>query len=348
MMRDFIDINEIPEYIFNWDKKYMNVPVSGVRIATEFRTMGTPPLIDPRGFNVRISLDNLLLLIGCTSIVNGVIDDEIWYGVNNNGEYVPITKKMKVRIMVTKLMAGKKYYYCAPNFSFKSPEFDGEYIYLGKSNINIIHAYYDRSRDIHLFIDLKTMEIVYMKLSGDIFPRHVFYEIPQESDYSELVEKGKRRLVGSIFEGEEKDNAVRLELKQLENSESSETPYTYDINMVDDKEISIVKSSFISGSFEIKTVTFKISDGYLIVSDTLEETTTGIGTFLRLMKSYTKDFKNYKWIKSEKSMRLRDMVMCVYKDGSAYLIAEILNAVWGNDDAPGIISRNITLKLEDR
>ena len=345
MMRDFIDINEIPEYIFNWDKKYMNVPVSGVRIATEFRTMGTPPLIDPRGFNVRISLDNLLLLIGCTSIVNGVIDDEIWYGVNNNGEYVPITKKMKVRIMVRKLMVGKKYYYCAPNFSFKSPEFDGEYIYLGKSNINIIHAYYDRSRDIHLFIDLKTMEIVYMKLSGDIFPRHVFYEIPQESDYSELVEKGKRRLVGSIFE---RDNADRLELKQLENPESSKALYEYNINTVDDKEISIVKTSIHAGPFEIKTKTFKISSGCLIVSDTIEHTTTGIDTFLRLMKSYTKDFKNWKWVKSEKSMRLRDMVMCVYKDGSAYSIAEILNLVWAKPDAPGIISRNITLKLEDR
>lgn len=347
MMRDFIDINEIPEYISIWDKKHMNVPVSGVRIATETKTMGTPPLFDPRGFNVSISLDSLLLLIGCTSIVNGVIDDEIWYGVNNNGEYVPITKKMKVRIMVTKLMAGKKYYYCAPNFSFKSPEFDGEYIYLGKSKINIFHAHYNRSRDIHLFIDLKTMEIVYMKLIGDIFPRHIFYEIPQESDYSELVEKGKRRLVGSIFEG---DNAVRLELKQLENSESPETPYTYDINMTDDdKEISIVKSSFISGSFKIKTATFRISDGYLIVSDTLEKTTTGINTFLRLMKSYTKDFKNCKWIKSEKSMRLEDMVMCVYKDDSAYPITEILdNTVWGNDGATGIIARNITLKLEDR
>lgn len=345
MMRDFIDINEIPEYISIWDKKHMNVPVSGVRIATETKTMGTPPLIDPRGFNVSISLDSLLLLIGCTSIVNGVIDDEIWYGVNNNGEYVPITKKMKVRIMVTKLMAGKKYYYCAPNFSFKSPEFDGEYIYLGKSSINIFHAHYNRLRDIHLFIDLRTMEIVYMKLNGDIFPRHVFYEIPQESDYSELVEKGKRRLVGSIFEG---DNAARLELKQLENSESPETPYTYDINMVEDKEISIVKSNFISGSFEIKTATFRISDGYLIVSDTPEKTTTGINTFLRLMKSYTEDFKNYKWIKSEKSMRLEDMAMCVYKDGSAYPITEILNMIWGDSDAPGIISRNITLKLEDR
>ena len=346
-MRDFIDINEVPGYLFIFGKTHINVPVSGVRIATEFRTMGTPPLIDPRGFNVSISLDSLLLLIGCTSIVNGVIDDEIWYGVNNNGEYVPITKKMKVRIMVRKLMVGKKYYYCAPNFSFKSPEFDGEYIYLGKSNINIFNADYDRFQDdIHLFIDLKTMEIVYMKLSGDIFPRHVFYEIPQESDYSELVEKGKRRLAGSIFDG---DNAVRLELKQLENPESPETPYTYDINMVDDdKEISIVKSSFISGSFEIKTATFKISSGYLIVSDTLEKTTTGIDTFFRLIKSYTEDFKNWKWVKSEKSMRLRDMVMCVYKDGSAYSIAEILNLVWAKPDAPGIISRNITLKLEDR
>lgn len=247
--------------------------------------------------------------------------------------------------MVRKLIPGKKYYYCAPNFSFKSPEFDGEYIYLGKSNINIFHANYDISRDIHLFIDLKTMEIVYMKLSGDIFPRHVFYEISQESDYSELVEKGKRRLVGSIFEG---DNATGLELKQLESSESPETPYTYDINMADDKEISIVKFSFISGSFEIKTATFRISDGCLIVSDTLEKTTTGIDTFHRLMNSYTKDFKNCKRIKSEKSMRLEDMVMCVYKDGSAYSITEILNTVWGNPDAPGIIARNITLKLEDR
>lgn len=66
------------------------------------------------------------------------------------------------------------------------------------------------------------------------------------------------------------------------------------------------------------------------------------------MNSYTKDFKNCKRIKSEKSMRLEDMVMCVYKDGSAYSITEILNTVWGNPDAPGIIARNITLKLEDR
>ena len=345
MMRDFIDINEIPEYIFNWDKKYMNVPVSGVRIATETKTTGTPPLIDPRGFNVSISLDNLLLLIGCTNVVNGVIDDEIWYGVNNNGEYVPITKKMKVRTMVTKLIAGKKYYYCAPNFSFKSPEFDGEYIYLGKSSINIIHTHYDKSRDIHLFIDLKTLEIVYMKLSGDIFPRHVFYEIPQESDYSELVEKGKRRLAGSIFEG---DNAVRLELKQLENPESPKALYEYNINIVDDKEISIVRTSIHSGPFEIKAKTFKISDGCLIVSDTTEHTTIGIGTFLRLMKSYTKDFKNCKWIKSKENMKLEDMVMCVYEDDSAYPITEILNMIWGNDDVVGIFSRNITLKLEDR
>ena len=93
-------IKEVPEYIETKSGKFANVPVSGIVIRSiqsipyeedlrdddfdMFPGFGMVKIYDPRGFNLTISLENFSQLLKNVTIVNGVIQEDLYYVIKDS------------------------------------------------------------------------------------------------------------------------------------------------------------------------------------------------------------------------------------------------------------------------
>ena len=93
-------IKEVPEYIETKSGKFANVPVSGIVIESIhsipyeedlkeddfnlFPGFGMVKIYDPRGFNLVISPENLNQLLKNVTIVNGVIQEDLYYVIKDS------------------------------------------------------------------------------------------------------------------------------------------------------------------------------------------------------------------------------------------------------------------------
>ena len=198
---EIILIKEVPEYINIESGKYKNIPVSGIVI----ESIGTPfppfcgkgsdfydeacpssqsvGIYDPRGFRIQISLKNLENLMRSVSIVNGVIQEELFYATRDvfhnpwshrrDREILwLVSEKDNLKLIVPslKLIPGNRYSYIDDDdFDYSRPWRRHKekanlrtLVYLGELSKTLWYGRYQNAgkETIRAFVDLETGEFV--------------------------------------------------------------------------------------------------------------------------------------------------------------------------------------------
>jgi len=233
---EIILIKEVPEYINIESGKYKNIPVSGIVIesigsplppfcggSSDFYDEAYPSpqsvgIYDPRGFRVQISLENLENLMRNTSIVNGVIQEELFYASRDvfsdpwshrrNHEILWLASEkdnLKPIVSDSKLIPGNRYSYINEDvFDYfrlwrrhKEKANLRTLVYLGELSKTLWYGKYQSvgKEVIRAFVDLETGEFV-----PHVSSRACWFLIrEQDPDDVELVNRTVSLFNGSMF-----------------------------------------------------------------------------------------------------------------------------------------------------
>ena len=310
---EIVLIKEIPEYIETESGKYQNIPEAighsfvppkffcYGEFEEDFPLLGGVKIYDPRGFRVVISIENLGNLLKNVSVVNGIIQDELYYAIEDNDRlpWHPFMRschkeeslwllsdktETKKRVSSSDLVPGNRYSYVREEDPMERHHKKKEartVVFLGSVKRRSLLKKYEGYEDtIRIFIDVATKEVI----SKSEIPSFCIWYLLDEQDPSdlELMKEALDRYNNSRFGGS--GEAVKLDVDDESVKTSAPWPWTVEeyikkskhnynvtgrfIRKVDDQKITVLDISPLERSdrrhannYELCLLTFQIEDG---------------------------------------------------------------------------------------
>ena len=270
-------IKEIPEYLDTREGVFKNIPVSGIVIESidfpDFDFDEGPlssfgvKIYDPRGFRLRISYSNLCEIMKHATIVNGTIEEELYYARpserRENGMFFPFCgfpgeesffdwclvskdKEINKTVNSTSLVPGNRYLRERPlEFGHRREKKNKEdiLVYLGTFEINNV-PYKSKT---HLFVDVKEECIIEESIHSRSLWTLISEQHPADLDLMGMaINKFKESAFGDYAELEKLIPSSKViddtfEVKSFIESSKHTTKTKCFIKLVGDLDLRVMK-----------------------------------------------------------------------------------------------------------